>query len=432
MRYLVSLLVCLVLYAATNVAARSIMTGCRASVEDGVIKDSGLSVLGISSGAFAAHQILYAYSSLLDGAGLVAGGPWFSAQANVALAVSLMKDPSLVNVPLLLKEYHASVATGFLDPHECLKSTRSFVFASPRDTVVHYGVSTRLVTLQTALNASHVSHHEIQAEHSFPTAAFGNDCMYLGPMYINACGFDTAGYILDVVSVEGTLRAPASDLLPESNFYRVRQAPFAKLMPPLSLATVGLDSVAYAYIPTNCRHVLDYSTVRDTIMPWTGEAPEQPVDADATPESIAADIAAAERAFAKLHGENTIPASLRTEALLQMRARGGHYLRAGPNASMRSGVGNETASCRVHVAMHGCEQTRDNLGSTFAQYAGYNRWAESNNIVMLYPFAVANVLNPKGCWDWWGYSSTAYASKLAPQTLMVMRMLTAFRYNQML
>ncbi|SCU75960.1 Poly (3-hydroxybutyrate) depolymerase (fragment) [Cupriavidus necator] len=43
----------------------------------------------------------------------------------------------------------------------------------------------------------------------------------------------------------------------------------------------------------------------------------------------------------------------------------------------------------------------------FVEHAGYNRWADTNDIVVLYPQTVASAgtpFNPKGCWDWWGYT----------------------------
>ena len=44
----------------------------------------------------------------------------------------------------------------------------------------------------------------------------------------------------------------------------------------------------------------------------------------------------------------------------------------------------------------------------FSRNAGYNAIAEANNIIVLYPQAVNSTLNPRGCWDWWGYTSPAY------------------------
>lgn len=57
--------------------------------------------------------------------------------------------------------------------------------------------------------------------------------------------------------------------------------------------------------------------------------------------------------------------------------------------------------CKLHVAFHGCEQTLADIGSDFVVSAGYNSWAEANNIIILYPQAADNLLNPKGCWDWY-------------------------------
>ena len=41
------------------------------------------------------------------------------------------------------------------------------------------------------------------------------------------------------------------------------------------------------------------------------------------------------------------------------------------------------------------------------------------------PQAIATALNPKGCFDWWGYTSPAYASKLGLQVAGIYGMATA-------
>ena len=52
---------------------------------------------------------------------------------------------------------------------------------------------------------------------------------------------------------------------------------------------------------------------------------------------------------------------------------------------------------------------RFRLGDVFARHTGYNEVGELNNIIMLYPQAIAtNVTNPAGCWDWWGYTASFY------------------------
>jgi hypothetical protein len=79
----------------------------------------------------------------------------------------------------------------------------------------------------------------------------------------------------------------------------------------------------------------------------------------------------------------------------------------------------ETERCRVHVAFHGCRQG----GERFPREAGYNRWAETNRLIVLYPQVKASFWNPRGCWDWWGYTNAAYATKDGEQIRAVWAML---------
>jgi poly(3-hydroxybutyrate) depolymerase len=86
----------------------------------------------------------------------------------------------------------------------------------------------------------------------------------------------------------------------------------------------------------------------------------------------------------------------------------------------------ETQRCRVHVAFHGCQQGRLAVKDQFAREAGYNRWADSNRIIVLYPQAIARwwwIYNPKGCWDWWGYTGAQYHTKEGAQIRAVKAML---------
>jgi len=93
------------------------------------------------------------------------------------------------------------------------------------------------------------------------------------------------------------------------------------------------------------------------------------------------------------------------------------------------------AHCRVHVAFHGCRQSVDQIGTTYVTEAGYNRWAESNHLIVLYPQTTPRygwtwsgwwfswVFNPKGCWDWWGYEDAHYATREGVQIKAVMAMI---------
>jgi poly(3-hydroxybutyrate) depolymerase len=79
--------------------------------------------------------------------------------------------------------------------------------------------------------------------------------------------------------------------------------------------------------------------------------------------------------------------------------------------------------CRVHVAFHGCEQSRGAIGDVFAQQTGFNRWADTNRLIVLYPQTTTGALNPQSCWDWWGYTGRDYLTRNAPQIQAVSRMI---------
>ena len=100
-----------------------------------------------------------------------------------------------------------------------------------------------------------------------------------------------------------------------------------------------------------------------------------------------------------------------------------------------------TQACRLHVALHGCQQGIDDaVFDNYVREAGYAEWASSIGLVVLFPRVTAlkafdrsfdAVGNPQGCWDWWGYTNSGfgdslrYATRNAPQMQAIMRMVGA-------
>ncbi len=80
------------------------------------------------------------------------------------------------------------------------------------------------------------------------------------------------------------------------------------------------------------------------------------------------------------------------------------------------------ANCKLHVVFHGCRQNTANVSENYVRNTGYNRWADSNQIVLLYPQTSTAAVN--SCWDWWGYDSADYAKKAGPQMAAVKAMVT--------
>ncbi len=88
----------------------------------------------------------------------------------------------------------------------------------------------------------------------------------------------------------------------------------------------------------------------------------------------------------------------------------------------------EGKACGVHVALHGCVQSAEVVDDAFATLAGYNRWADSNDLLVLYPQVEASAvapLNPNGCWDWWGYTGDDYATRSAVQMTVIVELVNA-------
>ncbi|MCW8091426.1 extracellular catalytic domain type 2 short-chain-length polyhydroxyalkanoate depolymerase [Alteromonas sp. ASW11-130] len=83
----------------------------------------------------------------------------------------------------------------------------------------------------------------------------------------------------------------------------------------------------------------------------------------------------------------------------------------------------EGAECKVHISFHGCNQYAEAIGKDYVLNTGINEWADSNNIVVVYPQTKKSIfmpLNPQGCWDWWGYTSADYATADGHQITAVM------------
>lgn len=81
--------------------------------------------------------------------------------------------------------------------------------------------------------------------------------------------------------------------------------------------------------------------------------------------------------------------------------------------------------CAMHVALHGCKQTVSDVNKDFVEGAGYNRWADTNSIIVLYPQIAKKLIsdNPDRCWDWWGYTGAEWNDKGSAQMRAIIAML---------
>jgi poly(3-hydroxybutyrate) depolymerase len=291
------------------------------------------SVSGLSSGAYMAGQFHVAFSSILVGVGMVAGGPYGCAEGQLWLALNrcMQMSEGEPDPAALLAGAQSLAATGSVDPMENLADDRVYVFAGTADQTVLSSVGARIPEFYAlaGVPAASIRHDAtVNAGHAFITENGPVPCVQTREPFVNDCDIDQAGVILE--HIYGALQPPATEVHAPIEFSQAGYlaSPEAK----------GMAATGWAYVPASC-------------------------------------------------------------------------------------VSGTT--CRVHIAFHGCKQTFERVGDAYTAGTGFNRWAESNNIVVLYPQAHETPGNPNACWDWWGYTDQRYATRDGMQLAAVRRMLLA-------
>ena len=296
------------------------------------VHESGISVSGLSSGAFMAVQYHVAFSAEVMGAGVVAGGPYYCAEGHVLYALQRCMSTWLgqPDGAELFREAQRLASQGRIDDASNLADDRVYIFGGTEDGTVKPAVVAETFNFYRAagLAADNIAFvDEIAAGHGFVTADQGAPCATTGAPFINDCDYDQAGAIL--AAIYGELSPPAATL--GGRMIEFDQEEF--LSQP---ASHSMNDVGYAYVPAACD-------------------------------------------------------------------------------------GGDVA-CRLHVVFHGCKQSTADIGDQFYTLTGYNRWADSNDIVVLYPQVVSGPGNPNACWDWWGYDSDDYHTRAGTQMAAVRAM----------
>jgi len=318
---------CALLLFAAGVAAAQPLPRLAASTSD-------VTVSGISSGGYMAVQFQIAYSSVVRGAGIVAGGPYYCAEGSVRRALGNCMAPSGKDLPPTpdetLKTIRQLAAAGRIDPLKRLQDDRVWLLAGGNDKTVLPPVMDALDAFYRAtLPGEAISFVKVpEAGHAMLSVADpqANPCPASETPFINRCqDIDAAGKLL--THLLGPLQPAATPAAGEMIVFDQRPFVSGRAI-DASLANEG-----YAFVPASCRN----------------------------------------------------------------------------------------GGCKVHVTFHGCLQNAGEIGRRFVDGAGYNGWASSNRIVVLYPQTVRRyglawgsfrwLLNPKACWDWWGYTGANYHTR---------------------
>jgi len=305
------------------------------------------SVSGLSSGGYMAVQFDVAFSSILRGAGVIAGGPYYCAQGSQTAATSTCSCvpfgcfwQSSTNVGQLITITDRNAGRGLIDGTGNLANHRIWMFSGTSDTAVPQRIMDDLFTYyRHYIRAENIFYKkDIAAEHAMPTDYFGNSCETRDDPFINNCNYDGAGQLLQWIY--GNLNPKNTGQLGGA-FVNFGQSEFIDQPNDHDMASDG-----WLFVPANC--------------------------------------------------------------------------------------GNRQA-CKLHVVFHGCKQYETyryfaggaglvTFGTTYVRNTGYNKWADTNNIIVLYPQATGGGQNPLGCWDWWGYDDPNYAIKNGRQMAAVKRM----------
>jgi poly(3-hydroxybutyrate) depolymerase len=304
------------------------------------VKLSETTVSGLSSGGYMAVQFGVAWSSIVRGVGVFAGGPYWCAQDNLTTATGTCE----IGSPLLstaTSKTDANAASGAIDPASNLARQKVWIYSGYNDGVVKRSVVNVLESYYAHyIDAGSIFYKtNLNSGHAQVTDSFGGACASTGGEFINNCAYDGAGLLLK--HLFGTLAARNTGTL-GGKLLAFDQTAFT----PVDPFALSLSHTGYVYVPASCA------------------------------------------------------------------------------------AGNP---CRVHVVFHGCLQNADDyVGTDFVTHAGYNQWADTNNLIVLYPQTVSSSaapLNPNGCWDWWGYDDSGYATKSGSQITAVRAMLTRLSAN---
>lgn len=238
------------------------MTACSSAAEEDVgtgsdrlssnvptfdIDVSQTSTSGLSSGAFMAVQFHVAFSSIMKGVGVFAGGPYSCAQGQVSTAVTTCMSSSSTLDPApfvsLTKSY---AAAGSIDPVANLQGQRIFLFGGANDSTVNPAVMDGLRDYYAAVSGTTnlaFERRRPNTGHTMPTTNYGVDCSSTTSPYVGKCSYDGAGKVLE--HIYGPLTPPASAA--SGSFLEIPQGNFIASPSSHSVADTG-----WAYVPTSC------------------------------------------------------------------------------------------------------------------------------------------------------------------------------------
>lgn len=321
------------------------------------------SVSGISSGGFLAAQFGIAHSAMVKGVGVVAAGPYYCARGSVSTAMERCSCTSTDRDSCDFSETSANVS-------ELVKITRDL----SQRTYIPAGTRHARPVIDDPANVAKQRVISVFCARDTKT-----------PL---AIGRQLLQYYLDLG-------------IQPANFKAEKPLPDAAHTMP----TVGYGG-ACSDEKTPFIGRCGYDTAKE-ILSWIyNEHPLSPAGSRPAGE------------FYRFKQAQYVPGEWRSPFFLWasgLDSTGWAYI---PNSCQRG------EACRVHIVLHGCKQGQTFVplsrapgsplyyGDQFVKHTGYDRWADNNRLVILFPQAVSIPnRNGFGCWDWFGYTGKDYATQ---------------------
>jgi hypothetical protein len=220
------------------------------------------SISGISSGAFMAVQFATAWSGTIKGVGVVAGGPYYCAQATAIgelggniNAILTATGPCLIGPPPslepLIKQTDEWAGSRDIDSTDHLAHQKVYLFHGYNDAVVSRMVTDAAYRFYlhylSDWNRGNLFYQTaIGAGHSQVTLSYGLKCSDNEDYFIDRCNYDQAGIILQ--HIYGALQ-PKNDSQPTGHLLAFDQREFTS---PTSPASYSLAETGYIYMPALC------------------------------------------------------------------------------------------------------------------------------------------------------------------------------------
>lgn len=212
-------------------------------------------VSGFSSGAYMAGQFAVAYSSLVSGAALVAGGPYYCAGHRgqgpfvpfLLNATTSCMNPAKAQVAppdamALWDRTRDFARAGLIDDPTHLRRQSIYLFSSAKDPIMTTAVMDQAQGYYTIAGVARLRYRgDPPAGHGFVTETEGRECADTGTPWLNDCDLSLARDLLTFLYPG--LKPPA--LQPAGTLVRFNQRPYIT-------GRSGMADDGYLYVPQSC------------------------------------------------------------------------------------------------------------------------------------------------------------------------------------